>query len=116
MNGFRGCRVEESPEAAGWISKVWVGGQSGKVILTMGILTANSESRKWAEYFWLLKEPGWPELMRRIYYILDITRLNGIVFRWCTLLLIYHSYLFEGQRSCSVWMSLWEDINNTFKK
>lgn len=38
--------MEESPQAAGWISKVRVGGGSGKVILTMGILTANSESRE----------------------------------------------------------------------
>lgn len=53
MNRFRGCGVEESPKATGWINKVWVGGWSGKVILAMGIPLTNSESKEWAECFWL---------------------------------------------------------------
>jgi len=46
MNKPRGHGVEESPKAAGWIYRLRVGGWSGKVMLTMGILSANSESKK----------------------------------------------------------------------
>lgn len=45
MNRFRRRGVEESSKVAGWINKV-VGGWSGKVIPTMGILSADSARKE----------------------------------------------------------------------
>ena len=65
--------------------------------------------------FWLLREPCWPEFRRRTYWLLDITRWNwSKIFRWYVVLLIYHSWLCEGQHSDRVWMPVSEDVNNTF--